>query len=354
MSTQTQNVPKGKWKLKVPSAFTILFIVLIFAVIGTWLIPSGSYSKLKYDAPNQEFVITNPQGEQSTLPATKETLDDLKVGIALEQFTEEKIRKPISVPNTYERLDSAPKSLLDIPEAMVQGTIQAADIMVFIFVLGGMIGVVNETGSFNAGLIALTKRTKGREFLLIFFVSLFMILGGTSCGLEEEAVAFYPILCPIFIALGYDSIIAVGAIFLAGSLGTTYSTINPFAVVIASSAAGIPFTEGIIWRVIGLIAGSTVLISYLYWYAKKIKKDPSFSYTYEDREDYNSRYASDLSNTDKYQFTLKRKIILTLFAIAFPLMVYGVICANFRWLYLLLHCRTCRFSCWYGWRLYGC
>ncbi|MBS9781645.1 MAG: YfcC family protein [Gammaproteobacteria bacterium] len=325
MSTQTQNVPKSKWKFKVPSAFTILFIVLILAVIGTWLIPSGSYSKLKYNSANKSFVVTNPHGEKSTLPATKETLDNLKVSIALEQFTEGKIRKPISVPDTYERLDSAPKSLLDIPEAMVHGTIQAADIMVFIFVLGGMIGVVNETGSFNAGLIALTKRTKGREFLLIFFVSIFMILGGTSCGLEEEAVAFYPILCPIFIALGYDSIISVGAIFLAGSLGTTYSTINPFAVVIASSAAGIPFTEGLIWRVIGLVAGSTVLIGYLYWYAKKIKQDPSFSYTYEDRADFNSRYATDLSNTDKYQFTLKRKIILTMFGIAFPLMVYGVI-----------------------------
>ncbi len=138
-------------------------------------------------------------------------------------------------------------------------------------------------------------------------------------------MAFYPILCPIFIALGYDSIISVGAIFLAGSLGTTYSTINPFAVVIASSAAGIPFTEGLIWRVIGLLAGSSVLIAYLYWYAKKIKKDPSFSYTYKDREDFHKRYATDLSDTTEHQFTLRRKMILTIFGVAFPLMVYGVI-----------------------------
>ena len=38
----------------------------------------------------------------------------------------------------------------------------------------------------------------------MFGVSVFMIFGGTMCGLEEEAVAFYPILAPIFIALGYD------------------------------------------------------------------------------------------------------------------------------------------------------
>ena len=34
---------------------------------------------------------------------------------------------------------------------MVEGTIEAVDVMVFIFVLGGMIGVINRTGSFNAG-----------------------------------------------------------------------------------------------------------------------------------------------------------------------------------------------------------
>ena len=48
-----------------------------------------------------------------------------------------------------------------------------------------------------------------------------MAVGGTTCGLEEEAVAFYPILVPIFLALGYDSIVCVGAIFLAASMGTT-------------------------------------------------------------------------------------------------------------------------------------
>ena len=50
-----------------------------------------------------------------------------------------------------------------------------------------------------------------------------MLLGGTTCGIEEEAVAFYPILVPVFLALGYDAIICVGAIFLASSMGTVFS-----------------------------------------------------------------------------------------------------------------------------------
>lgn len=73
---------------------------------------------------------------------------------------------------------------------MVEGTIEAVDIMVFILVLGGLIGVVQASGSFESGLLALTKKTKGHEFMLIVFVSILMIIGGTLCGIEEEAVAF--------------------------------------------------------------------------------------------------------------------------------------------------------------------
>ena len=98
-------------------------------------------------------------------------------------------------------------------------------------------------------------------------VSVLMVLGGTLCGIEEEAVAFYPIL-PIFIAMGYDSIICVGAIFLASSVGSTFSTVNPFSVVIASNAAGTTFVDGLYWRIVGLIVATIFTVGYLYWYAK--------------------------------------------------------------------------------------
>ena len=51
------------------------------------------------------------------------------------------------------------------------------------------------------------------------------------------------------ITRGIDSIVCVGAIFLASSLGTTFSVINPFSVVIASNAAGTTFTQGMAGRI---------------------------------------------------------------------------------------------------------
>ncbi len=327
-TTATTDVPKKKKKLSFPTAFTILFALTIIAAIATWFVPSGEYAKLSYDSEAAMLQYKSPTGEVTQYEPTQAELDKLGVGIKIEEFTSGHLYKPVSVPGTYERLESNPRGFGDVFTSMVHGTIEAADVMVFIMILGGMIGLINVTGSFEAGLLALTKKTKGREFALVFIVSLLMAIGGTTCGLEEEAVAFYPILVPVFLALGYDSIICVGAIFLASSMGTTMSTINPFSVVIASNAAGISFTDGIEWRIAGLVVGFIVVIAYLYWYAKKIKENPSFSYTWEDREHFKKLYEVDNSGSDAHNFSIRKKIILVLFVASFIIMVWGVMSAG--------------------------
>ena len=107
-------------------------------------------------------------------------------------------------------------------------------------------------------------------------------------------------------------------------MGTAFSIINPFSVVIASNAAGIPFTEDIGFRAVGLVLGAACVIYYLYWYAKKIKANPEASYTYAEREEFVQLYMKDVDPNAIVEFTLRRKVILTLFCIAFPIMVWGV------------------------------
>lgn len=317
-----QKVTK-KHAFHLPGAFTILFILTIISVCLTWVVPAGNYSKVSYNQGSHKLEIVNPLGQKETKEATQQTLDKLGVDIDIKQFKNGAINKPVSIPNTYQRVKQHPSGILDVTKSMVNGTIEAVDIMVFILVLGGMIGVVKESGAFESGLLALTKKTKGHEFLLIFMVSLLMVLGGTLCGIEEEAVAFYPILAPVFIAMGYDSIVCVGAIFLASSVGTTFSTINPFSSVIASNAAGTTFTEGLVPRTVGCIIAAIFVVSYLYWYSKKVKEDPSFSYTYEDKEQFDNMW-SVKSNDVPSEFDWKKKIVLLLFVSAFPLMIWGV------------------------------
>ncbi|MGI6045607.1 MAG: YfcC family protein [Eggerthellaceae bacterium] len=324
--------PKKKRKFNFPSAFTILFVVTIIACVCTWFVPAGQYSKLAYNEDTSMLEVTAPNGEVQQYDATQETLDSMGVKINIEQFTSGAITQSVSIPGTYESLPQNPFSLGDIPYAMVYGVIDGIDIMVFILCLGGLIGVVKATGAFESGLSALTKKTMGREFLLILGVSLFMIFGGTMCGLEEEAVAFYPILAPVFIALGYDSIVTVGAIFMASSIGTTFSTVNPFSSVIASNAAGTVFTEGMAVRLFCLIVASVVYLFYLHWYCKKVKANPSFSYAYDDKQEFESMWALENTNTSdaaRAPFDARKKIVLCIFVAAFLIMIVGVM--NLGW-----------------------
>lgn len=149
---------KKKFKLRMPGAFAILFILTIVAVIATWLIPAGAYSKLSYEPGSDQLKIENPHKEIKKVPGTQEELDKMGVKINIEQFESGAINKPISIPDTYERLKQNPAGPDQITSAMVHGTIEAVDIMVFIFVLGGLIGVVSASGSFESGLLALTKK----------------------------------------------------------------------------------------------------------------------------------------------------------------------------------------------------
>lgn len=134
--TEEPGKEKKKRKFSFPSAFTILFIVTIIAVICTWFVPAGQYSKLLYDADSGKLEMTTPTGETSQLDATQQTLDDLGVKIDIDQFTSGAITKAVSIPGTYEGLDPHPVSIADIPYSMVWGVIDGIDVMVFILCLG--------------------------------------------------------------------------------------------------------------------------------------------------------------------------------------------------------------------------
>ena len=47
---------KHRWRLKMPGAFTILFFLTVIAVMLTWVVPAGSYSKLQY--ANNHLQVT--------------------------------------------------------------------------------------------------------------------------------------------------------------------------------------------------------------------------------------------------------------------------------------------------------
>lgn len=121
----------------------------------------------------------------------------------------------------------------------------AISVSLFILVIGGFLGVVNKTKALDAGISSIVNRYKGREKVLIPILMTLFALGGSTYGMAEETVAFYPLLIPVMMACGFDSIVAVALALVGTSVGNMASTVNPFATGVASQTLGI--SPGTAW-----------------------------------------------------------------------------------------------------------
>ena len=308
-------------KHKFPTAQTILLIIAAMVALLTWIVPAGKYDTLSYNSSEKSFT-RNGLNKTTTLPSIQETLNDLNIKIPLEKFTSGDIWKPINIPGTYKKLDAKPQGLIALIKSPVKGIIEAADIIFLVLVIGGLIGIMNLTGAFDAGIAWMAKALRGREFILIIAVTFLVALGGTTFGLAEETIAFYPILIPIFLAAKYDAMVALASIYIGSSIGTMCSTTNPFSVIIASDAAGINWTSGMTGRIIMFTLGTLICILYIIFYAQRVKKDPSKSLIFDQKEEIEQHFGNTTHSTIK--LTGRLRLIIFVFSMCFVIMVYGV------------------------------
>ncbi|MEF9991463.1 MAG: YfcC family protein [Romboutsia sp.] len=319
---------KNKKRFSFPTAYTVILIVMLIVMGLTYVIPSGKYAKLSYDSDSSNFVVNLPNGELEEYKATQETLNELGVNVNLEQFTSGSISKPVAIPNTYEGLEKEDSSIfgaiVTFLKAPIQGLYDSIDIIAFVLVIGGLVGVINSTGAFTAGINALSKALRGKEKWMIVIIASLIALGGTTFGLAEETIAFYPIVVPIFIAAGYDVIVAIATIFLGSCIGTMVSTINPFSAVIASNIAGVSIAQGLPLRIVALVLAMIITLIYIIRYGEKVKKDPTKSLIYTQKAELEKKFLSTENNEDLVKFTFRKKLMLLIFALTFVIMIYGV------------------------------
>lgn len=308
-------------KIKFPTAQTILLIIAGLVAILTWIIPAGKYDALAYNKAENTFTRTSLE-KTTSLPASQETLDKLHIKIPLEKFTNGDIWKPISIPNTYKTVEAKPQGVVAFIKSPIKGIIEGADIIFLVLIIGGLIGIINYTNAFDAGISWLARTLKGNEYILIILVTLLIAVGGTTFGLAEETIAFYPILIPIFLAAKYDAMVPLASIYIGSSIGTMCSTTNPFSSIIASDAAGINWTTGITGRFIMLGLGTLICILYIIRYAQRVKKDPTKSIIYDQKEEIERHFGNTTDASLK--LTARLRLILFIFISCFIVMIYGV------------------------------
>ncbi|WP_373236263.1 YfcC family protein [Cohaesibacter celericrescens] len=287
-TTENNHKPTSS---RFPTAYSILFALIILMAALTWIMPAGQYSKAMNEALGKESPV----------------------------------------PGTYLTVDAQPQGLVDVMLAPIAGfydpssyVANAIDVSLFVLVIGGFLGVVNATGAVNTGIERAIVNLKGREKWIIPALMALFALGGTTYGMAEETLAFYPLLIPVMIAAGYDAVTGVAIIMLGAGIGVFGSTINPFSTAIASNAAGIPFTQGMVLRLVILGLSWLIAVLFVMRYAARVKEDPSRSVV-ADRKTLNEAYflkRHDAARTES--LTRQQSIILIVFGATFAVMIWGV------------------------------
>ena len=273
-----------KIKFKTPHVFTVVMLLTLVTALFTWFVPAGEY----------QYTMNTEIG------------------------------KSVPIPGTYSRTAQQPQGLWDVLQAPIQGFYEAKDIALFIFIIGGFLALILQSGALDAGIYATIKRYKGKELLIIPILMGVMALGGTTFGLAEETLSFYPLLIPVMLALGFDTLTAIAVILIASNVGVLNSTVNPFATGVASGIAGISIGDGMFLRLGTLAVQLTLLCLIVMNYARKIKKNPRLSLVADMREE-NEKFFLGQDDKAAIEFTPRRKAILIVFGLTFFIMSLGVI-----------------------------
>ncbi|CAG5003886.1 hypothetical protein DYBT9275_03251 [Dyadobacter sp. CECT 9275] len=310
--------------IKLPTPLTILMAVTVLAAIATWLMPAGKFESLSYQ--NNAFVISG--SEETKLPATQHILDSLGIMVKADKFLNGAIKKPVSIPGSFHPLLQNGQSVIDVVQAPLKGIYETVDVILFILIIGSFIQVFYATGAMEAGIAKLSAGMKGRESWLIVVLTFLFALGGSSYGMAEESLVFYPILIPLFLAAGYDLLIPVAVIHGGNTLGYLSSFSNPFSTIIASNAAGISWTDGLYGRLAMLLVSSVIYIGYVMWYAQKVRRNPHASYVTADE---GRSSIADGNGIAMVPLKGKTAGLLFIFAATFVLLIIGVVALDW-WL----------------------
>ncbi len=277
-----------KGTFKMPSAVTIVMIFLAIVAVLTWFVPTSA-------------VVTDKDGTSRII--YNAAIDDEG--------------------NIVENAGTDPVGIWDYFTAPVEGFVDAAEIATSILISGGLIAVLNHTGTMDAGIGVLLKRFRGNTLIIILMVV--FALMGTVYGAWEELPAYAVIIIPLFISAGYDGVTGMMVILIGATVGNMASVVNPYSIGAAVAAIGNPdlsLGSGILLRMILFAAMLTIGIVMVLRYAARVKKNPENSLTAGTKR---MRPDNDKEQVGLTPMTRRRKWSLIVFLLVILFCVMGYI-----------------------------
>jgi uncharacterized ion transporter superfamily protein YfcC len=268
-------------KTRIPHTYVLLFSLMLIAAVATWLVPAGSYNR----------VIQNG----------RELID----------------------PNSYRPVQGKPAGLPSVLMAFPRALAEVADIVFYIFIIGGAFGVLNRTGAIQSGIHSLVRRLGGKRTLLLVILTLVFAIGGGSIGIAEETLVFLPALLLLARSLGYDSLVGGGIALVGANAGFASAFMNPFTVGVAQGIVGLPLFSGLEFRLVLWTIMTVVTVLFLARYAAKVKARPEISLMHElDRQ----RAPMEAAGNEE-KFTGRHSAVLLVALLALVLLAIGAL----RW-----------------------
>lgn len=284
-------------KIKLPHVFVLLLAVIFVSSLLSYIIPSGNFKR--------ETKVVGSINKTLVLPGTYE-----------------EIPKNYSLKGIFVKEDiagkSSPVSLMGFLTSVPKGMGEAADIIFFIFIIGGVFGILQKTGTIIAFLQKLLTLFGNKPNLLIITLMITIGIAASTLGMGEELLPLIPLFLVISKQLGYDRVMGVAIVWLAAEIGFAAATTNPYTVQIAQNLAQIPLNSGILFRIVFFVVTMTIGIWYLLRYGNKIKENKLNSVMSDDEfeiEDY---------SVEKIKFTKRHLSILLTGILLFSFIIYSV------------------------------
>ncbi len=218
--------------------------------------------------------------------------------------------------------------LLSLGNQIINGFINAGDIIFYLFVLGWFLDVVLESKSLEAGIDSLINSLKGKEIILVPLMFCLFAFGGTSFGMQEETLGLYIIVIPFFLMAGFDTVTGLLVILLGTTTGIASSVVNPFSVGVAYSVIpdnlGVPFGigDGLLFRLLVFFILTICGAIFVTFYAYRVRKNPERSLTFNTREE-DIKWANDTFEHEDHlnkKLNARQKAGLIIFGSTFLLM----------------------------------
>jgi uncharacterized ion transporter superfamily protein YfcC len=265
-------------RLRVPHTLVLLSGMIVLALLLTYLLPAGSYER-----------VENEHGRMQVVPGSYAPTPDV-----------------------------APLSPLAVFTAVPRGLEAAAEIIFFVFIIGGAFALLRATGAVDALLGAALRRLGHRPLWLVLGGVVLFMAGSSTIGMAEEYLPFVPVLVALALALGYDAVTGVAIVTIGYAVGYGVATINPFTVLIAQDVAGLQPGSGLGYRLVLSLLFVPLGVHHVWRYASRVKADPTRS------------LVADLppppaqSRHETTSFTTTHRIVLLAVVLTLGVLIFGL------------------------------